>query len=437
MPRTATETFHESDKLASSRRSLKRARYEFMLNYGEHTNLPLDIAEQNSFQDERTDSYGGNLYDDANIFTSDIQPNALAKGLNTWRRLKSVFSKDMNETLSPLRLPGSEIFRDNSRIASQSATKQETSVQDEDNILNKSSDELFLDIFGERKQKGAGERNKVATPNLVISPRREFADNESQDNVYRDHSITILDTENCRSSDDLFPKNLFEPFSVCFSEQGKRQMRCKETQYHNERIGRYVNHKEPIETYGDHATEEPEQKKQRSVSCQNPAIEDSQQKKQNATSCQADKWLRRYDELVDFQKKHKHSLVPHDFSENIELARWVKRQRYQYNLFQRHEKSSITYERMKLLEKIGFVWGAQEANWEERFKELVEYKKIHGHCDVHTKSSSVPKLGTWVRCQRRQYHLFMLGKRSNMTRERIETLEKLGLRWKIRSSRSA
>lgn len=397
--------FAESEKVANTRRSLNRAKYEFMINYGEHTNLPLDIAEQHSF----ADNYGNNACDVTNIFMTNNHTNADAKSSIPWRRVKTVVSKEMSEPLSPIILPDSGIFRDNATTSNnRSATKPETSMQG--NILNNSSDDLFLEIFGEKKLKEVSGKKKVGTPYLTISPRRKDATyNAPQGHIYPTPSITILDTENFQSSDDLFPKETsLEPYSVDFSQQN-RQNQGGDTPYDNVLIRKRV-----------HLTkEEPEQKKQKTG------------------SCQTDKWLKRYDELVEFQKKNKHCLVPHDFSANIELARWVKRQRYQYNLFLRHEKSSITEERIKLLGNIGFVWGAQEANWEERFKELVEYKKIHGHCDVHTKSSSVPKLGTWVRCQRRQYQLFMEGKRSNMTRERIAALENLGLRWKIRSSKSS
>ena len=39
-------------------------------------------------------------------------------------------------------------------------------------------------------------------------------------------------------------------------------------------------------------------------------------------------------------------------------------------------------ERIEQLESIGFAWDPREQAWDTRFKELVEYKKEHGNCNV-------------------------------------------------------
>ena len=73
-------------------------------------------------------------------------------------------------------------------------------------------------------------------------------------------------------------------------------------------------------------------------------------------------------------------------------------------------------------------------NWEDRLKMLVEFKKAHGHCMV---PQSHPHLGGWVKWQREKYALYEKGKTSNLTPEKIETLNKLGFVWRVRRKRKA
>eukprot|EP00547_Thalassionema_nitzschioides_P016404 CAMPEP_0194231460 /NCGR_PEP_ID=MMETSP0158-20130606/199_1 /TAXON_ID=33649 /ORGANISM="Thalassionema nitzschioides, Strain L26-B" /LENGTH=388 /DNA_ID=CAMNT_0038964095 /DNA_START=149 /DNA_END=1312 /DNA_ORIENTATION=- len=149
---------------------------------------------------------------------------------------------------------------------------------------------------------------------------------------------------------------------------------------------------------------------------------------------QEEKWKERFEDLLNFQKASGHCLVPHTYPENPTLARWVKRQRYQYKLFQQKEPSSMTQERIDLLHNVGFVWHSHEVVWQERLSELMEYKKQTGDCLVPSNYRPNPKLATWVKCQRRQYKLYLRGSPSNITVERIRILEKAGFEWELRSS---
>ena len=70
---------------------------------------------------------------------------------------------------------------------------------------------------------------------------------------------------------------------------------------------------------------------------------------------QAEAWSEKFDELVAFKQQNSHCCVPHTFQENPSLARWVKRQRYQYKLKNENKPSTMTDERIVSLENIGFV----------------------------------------------------------------------------------
>lgn len=69
-------------------------------------------------------------------------------------------------------------------------------------------------------------------------------------------------------------------------------------------------------------------------------------------------WMQRYDELVEFYKSFGHSIVPILFDANRPLANWVSCQRQEYRYFVEDKPSRMTAERIKLLNKVDFVWDA-------------------------------------------------------------------------------
>jgi hypothetical protein len=148
---------------------------------------------------------------------------------------------------------------------------------------------------------------------------------------------------------------------------------------------------------------------------------------------QAEHWSTKFDELCAYHKKHGNCLVPHNYQENLSLARWVKRQRYQYKLHQDNQVSTMTDNRIMALNHIGFCWDSQAACWGERLDELKRYHQVHGNCNVPSVYAKNPQLATWVKCQRRQYKLFHENAASNITLARIVELEKLGFEWELRS----
>ena len=108
-----------------------------------------------------------------------------------------------------------------------------------------------------------------------------------------------------------------------------------------------------------------------------------------------------------------------------------QRQRRQYKLLQENQVSTMTLERINLLEDLGFIWDSHGVNWREKFSSLLAYKSKIGHCDVPSNHDD-RKLATWVKCQRRQYKLHKDGRPSSMTPKRIRELEEIGFRWGVR-----
>eukprot|EP00523_Entomoneis_sp_CCMP467_P006632 CAMPEP_0168732892 /NCGR_PEP_ID=MMETSP0724-20121128/8001_1 /TAXON_ID=265536 /ORGANISM="Amphiprora sp., Strain CCMP467" /LENGTH=343 /DNA_ID=CAMNT_0008779917 /DNA_START=113 /DNA_END=1144 /DNA_ORIENTATION=- len=152
---------------------------------------------------------------------------------------------------------------------------------------------------------------------------------------------------------------------------------------------------------------------------------------------QSGQWTEKFDELVEYRKTMGHCLVPHTYHENLPLARWVKRQRYQFKLMKEGKSSTMTPDRVRALEEIGFIWDSQGAAWSERLEELRQYRMRFGHCNVPSNYSENPQLATWVKCQRRQYKLYQEQKPSNMTAVRIEQLNVINFEWELRSYKKA
>jgi Helicase associated domain len=149
-------------------------------------------------------------------------------------------------------------------------------------------------------------------------------------------------------------------------------------------------------------------------------------------SYQAETWTERLQELCDFRARFGHCLVPHNWTGNVPLAQWVKRQRYQFKLKEEGRHSTLSDERKSILEGMGFVWDSHRAAWEERWVELHQFKEKHGHCNVPSKYEVQPQLSVWVKCQRRQHKLFKNGERSTMTDERVRKMDTLGFVWNPR-----
>ena len=75
-----------------------------------------------------------------------------------------------------------------------------------------------------------------------------------------------------------------------------------------------------------------------------------------------------------------------------------------------------------------------EIAWNERYNDLVEYKRIHGDCLVPQTYKPNKKLGYWVMQQRRQYRLQCDGKKSSLDgrvgAKRKQLLDDIGFVWR-------
>ena len=151
---------------------------------------------------------------------------------------------------------------------------------------------------------------------------------------------------------------------------------------------------------------------------------------------QAEIWSEKFEDLCEYRKCYGNCHVPHNYTKNAALAQWVKRQRYQYMLKTSGKRSTLSDDRVRLLNKIGFIWNSHDAVWEERWNELLQFKRVHGHCNVPSKYEENPSLAIWVKRQRRHFKFYCEKKGGTLiTPERIAKLQKLGFSWDRRKDK--
>jgi predicted chitinase len=146
--------------------------------------------------------------------------------------------------------------------------------------------------------------------------------------------------------------------------------------------------------------------------------------------CLGTAWEKRLSELADYRKIHGHCNVPSKYTENRKLGEWVGAQRNVYKLRREGKSTLMTTARIQKMESLDFEWVVYRTAWEDRLSELVDYRTIHGHCNVPQSYSGKSNLGTWVAKQRSQYRLQLEGKKSHMPLPRIQVLESLNFEWK-------
>ena len=134
-------------------------------------------------------------------------------------------------------------------------------------------------------------------------------------------------------------------------------------------------------------------------------------------------WDERFSQLKQYKEQNGHCRVPLKYKANPQLGNWVGKQR------QKYKKNKLLPKEIKSLEGIGFVWEPQKhLGWDERFKQLKEYKEKNGHCRVPKKYKANPQLGNWVSTQRYLYKKKNQD-RETITEEQINRLEGIGFVW--------
>jgi hypothetical protein len=169
-------------------------------------------------------------------------------------------------------------------------------------------------------------------------------------------------------------------------------------------------------------------------------------------------WEHNLARLKKFHQLHGHSLVT-EHSGDARLFQWTKSIRRNYrhqalSLLSNNEESSsiavssnynnsdssnskiissnrprLPEEKLQVLLDLDFPWDIQSSIWDGRYRDLQLYHTQHGHCRVAPTNDQFPRLGVWVRNQRREYKKLEKGEKSTLTSYRLQALRDLEFEW--------
>src|ERR1041385_8584577 len=129
-------------------------------------------------------------------------------------------------------------------------------------------------------------------------------------------------------------------------------------------------------------------------------------------------WETPFRELQVFKKRLGHCNVPKDWPANPALGNWVSTQRTQ--------RRELPLGRRRRLDQLGFTWQlilmSPRKRWEERYQELVAFKKRFGHCDVPAGWPENRHLAGWGLRQRTR-------DKSKLTGDQKRRLNELNFCW--------
>jgi hypothetical protein len=143
-------------------------------------------------------------------------------------------------------------------------------------------------------------------------------------------------------------------------------------------------------------------------------------------------------QLMEFKSEFGHCNVPQKYEGIKSLGQWCSNMRFAYNRLNKGMKQTNAYlppERIAAhLTDIGFVWqfsSFHADSFEKRCRELVDFTKEFGHGNVPNGYKANPSFGQWCKVMRASYSKVKKGEKAryNISKDRIERLDKLGFRW--------
>jgi hypothetical protein len=161
--------------------------------------------------------------------------------------------------------------------------------------------------------------------------------------------------------------------------------------------------------------------------------------KHSLHSIHAESWNEKYDQLVAFKEEHGHLMIPQKSFPDadkklVALANFCRNLRQQYKSSLQKETKHLcflTEDRIQRLTSIGFIWNAHEANWYERYDDLVDFTQRYGHANVPRQWDENEQLAGWTPYQRQRYKTQQKGDPLGkpLTERQIELMEQIGFKW--------
>lgn len=145
-------------------------------------------------------------------------------------------------------------------------------------------------------------------------------------------------------------------------------------------------------------------------------------------------WIDRVNELVEYKQQYGNTLVPKRYVDNPALGNWVNKQRQLYRKYCANETTScsLTAEKVKILESLGFCWDAssQESKASEADNELWWYRFENLKLSYGSLEDKLPPSALlFLREQRREFLKYQNGQSSALDPAKISALKGLDPGW--------
>jgi Helicase associated domain len=149
-------------------------------------------------------------------------------------------------------------------------------------------------------------------------------------------------------------------------------------------------------------------------------------------------WENDFSALVAYHKKHGHFIISKTSDPNLYAFCKNVRQNYKNSFHspqgmskaQRPTTShhnSLTMDRIRSLEAIGFPWTPRDVTWNTKYEQLRQYFQQHGHCQLPSTTSEYKALRQWVTYQRSRYRNNETS--SRMSLEQVQLLQDIEFSW--------
>ena len=128
-------------------------------------------------------------------------------------------------------------------------------------------------------------------------------------------------------------------------------------------------------------------------------------------------WQNKFSQLKEFKKEHGHTSPSSTNKEFSLLGKWCEKQR------SFHNQGKLSQQRFDLLDNLNFDWDPIETEWQNRFSQLKEFKKEHGHASPSSTNKEFSLLGKWCLTQRSRHN------QGKLSQERYDLLDSLKFDW--------
>ena len=139
-----------------------------------------------------------------------------------------------------------------------------------------------------------------------------------------------------------------------------------------------------------------------------------------------DIWESMYEQAQKYFEQHGDLLVPRT-EEYKKLSSWIKTQRRKYKT--NNEKSNLSQEQIKRLEKIGMVWDVIQHQWDTMYEQAKAYYEQYGSLSISDdRATEFKQLRSWIQEQKLKYN----GEdKIDLSKKQIEQLESICIIWDV------